>query len=269
MTSRKGYLLRPSNYTTKMACSDSPSANSFLVDSLISGRTEGSAHYYQNGSVYLPHSSEYSYGLSNCGYFPGPKRTENQNMVPTTGPYMQGMESWLESSRSCRTEQLSSQSVSRSFSPAIKEENSYCFYESGKCLKSSGNEDISYSRVTTSGSNSSVPVPGYFRLSQTCSSSKGYYPNVLSDSGHFARFEESRPTLSAETNGTEIEEPATQTDEESRKSPSGPSSSPQPPESEAENSQKANEGLFFTLKCVLPFFETLRPKCNKSTIQYF
>ncbi|XP_060726486.1 homeobox protein Hox-A10b [Tachysurus vachellii] len=242
MTSRKGYLLRPSNYTTNMACSDSPSANSFLVDSLISGRTEGSAHYYQNGSVYLPPSSEYSYGLSNCGYFPGPKRTENQNMVPATGPYMQGMESWLESSRSCRTEQLSSQSVSRSFSPAIKEENSYCFYESGKCLKSSGNEDISYSRLTTSGSNSSVPVPGYFRLSQTCSSSKGYYPNVLSDSGHFTRFEETRPTLSAETNGTEIEEPAAQTDEESRKSPSGPSSSPQPPESEAENSQKANEG---------------------------
>ncbi|XP_058253277.1 homeobox protein Hox-A10b isoform X2 [Hemibagrus wyckioides] len=221
MTSRKGYLLRPSNYTAKMACSDSPSANSFLVDSLISGRSEGSAHYYQNGGVYLPPSSDYSYGLSNCGYFPGPKRTENQNVVPTTGPYMQGMESWLETSRSCRTEQLSSQSISRSFSPAIKEENSYCFYESGKCLKNTGTEDISYSRVTASvcpsGSNSSVPVPGYFRLSQTCSSSK-------------------------ETNGTEIEEPAAQTDEESRKSPSGPSSSPQPPESEAENSQKANEG---------------------------
>lgn len=246
MSSRKGYLLRPSNYTTKMACSDTPSANSFLVDSLISSRTEGSAHYYQNSGVYLPPSSDY--GLSNCGYFPGPKRTENQNMVPTTGPYMQGMESWLETSRSCRTEQISSQSVSRSFSPAIKEENSYCFYESGKCLKSTGTEDISYSRVTTSvcpaGTNSSVPVPGYFRLSQTCSTSKGYYPNDLSDSGHFARFEESRPALSLETNGTEIEEPATQTDEESRRSPSGPSSSPQPTEGETETPQKSNEGLF-------------------------
>lgn len=256
MTSRKGYLLRPSNYTTRMACSDSPSANSFLVDSLISSRSEGSAHYYQNGGVYLPPSSDYSYGLANCGYFHGPKRTENQNMVPTTGPYMQGMESWLETSRSCRTEQLSSQSVSRSFSPAIKEENSYCFYESGKCLKSTGTEDISYSRVTTTvcpaGSNSSVPVPGYFRLSQTSSSSKGYYPTDLSESGHFARFEESRPILSAEKNGIEIEEPAVQTDEESRRSPSGPSSSPLPAESEAENPQKVNEGLFvfFTLKCV-------------------
>ncbi|KAI5618261.1 homeobox protein Hox-A11b, partial [Silurus asotus] len=136
------------------------------------------------------------------------------------------------------------QSVSRSFSPAIKEENSYCFYESGKCLKRS--EDISYSRVTTSvcpvGSNNSVPVPGYFRLSQTCSSSKGYYPNDLSNSGHFARFEESPPALSTETNGTEIEEPAPLTDEESRRSPSGPSSSPQPPENEAEIKQNANEG---------------------------
>lgn len=249
MTSRKGYLLRPSNYTTKMACSDSPSANSFLVDSLISGRTEGSAHYYQNGGVYLPPSSDYSFGLSNCGYFPGPKRTENQNMVSTTGSYLQGMESWLETSRSCRTEQLSSQSVSRSFSPAIKEENSYCFYEAGKCLKSTGTEEISYSRVTASlcsGSNSSVPVPGYFRLSQTCTSTKGYYSNDLSDSGHFARFEESRPTLSAGTNGTEIEDLAAQTDEESQRSPNGPSSSPQPPESEAETPQKANEGLLFT-----------------------
>lgn len=251
MTSRKGYLLRPTNYTTKMACSDSPSANSFLVDSLISGRTEGSAHYYQSSGVYLPPSSDYSYGLSNCGYFPAPKRTENQNVLHTSGPFMQGMETWLETSRSCRTEQLSSQSVSRSFSPAIKEENSYCFYESGKCLKSTGTDDVPFSRVATSvcpaGSNSSVPVPGYFRLSQTCSSAKGYYPNDLADSGHFVRFEESHPSLSGETDGPENEEPAAQTDEESRRSPSGPSASPQAPESEAENAQKANEGLFWFL----------------------
>ncbi|XP_016143013.1 homeobox protein Hox-A10b [Sinocyclocheilus grahami] len=69
MSSRKGNLLPPSNYTTKMSCSDSPSGNSFLVDSLIHGRAEGSGHYYQNSGVYLQPSSEYSYGLSNCGYF--------------------------------------------------------------------------------------------------------------------------------------------------------------------------------------------------------
>uniref|UniRef100_A0A8C2KK91 Homeobox protein Hox-A10b n=2 Tax=Cyprinus carpio TaxID=7962 RepID=A0A8C2KK91_CYPCA len=178
MSSRKGNLLPPSNYTTKMSCSDSPSGNSFLVDSLIHGRAEGSGHYYQNSGVYLQPTSEYSYGLSNCGYFSGLKRNESnsQNVVPTCGPY-QGMETWLETSRSCRIEQPNNQIAPRSFSPTIKEENSYCLYESEKCPKDTITEDISYSRLTpnscpSSNDNGCVPVPGYFRLSQTCTTSK-------------------------------------------------------------------------------------------------
>ncbi|XP_035311481.1 homeobox protein Hox-A10 isoform X1 [Cricetulus griseus] len=36
MSARKGYLLPSPNYPTTMSCSESPAANSFLVDSLIS-----------------------------------------------------------------------------------------------------------------------------------------------------------------------------------------------------------------------------------------
>ncbi|XP_076826837.1 homeobox protein Hox-A10b [Brachyhypopomus gauderio] len=253
MTSRKGYLLRPSNYTTKMSCSDSPSGNSFLVDSLINVRAEGSGHYYQS-SVYLPPSSDYSYGLSNCGYFPGLKRNENQNMVPPSGPFIQGMESWLETSRSCRIEQHSNQTGPRSFSPAIKEESSYCFYESEKCPKDTITEDISYSRVTPSScpaGNGSVPVPGYFRLSQTYSASKGF-ANEQSNSINFAaqrpaRFDSSHSAIPAETSGGESQEhPACTpcvpvTDKEPRRSPADLASSPESPESGADSPGKSNK----------------------------
>ncbi|XP_039550246.1 homeobox protein Hox-A10b isoform X2 [Pimephales promelas] len=249
MSSRKGNLLPPSNYTTKMSCSDSPSGNSFLVDSLIHGRAEGSGHYYQNSGVYLQPSSEYSYGLSNCGYFSGLKRNEgnSQNVVPATcGPY-QGMETWLETSRSCRIEQPNSQITPRSFSPTIKEENSYCLYESEKCPKDTITEDISYSRLTpnscpSSNNNGCVPVPGYFRLSQTCSTSKGF-PDNQSISTHLAaaaqrssRFDSSLSDIAAEASREESEEPpacapcAPGRNKELRGS-TGTASSPEPPDS--------------------------------------
>ncbi|XP_017576586.1 homeobox protein Hox-A10b isoform X1 [Pygocentrus nattereri] len=253
MSSRKGYLLRPSNYTTKMSCSDSPSGHSFLVDSLINGRAEGSAHYYQSSGVYMPPSSEYSYGLSNCGYFPGLKRNESQNMVPTSSPYVQGMESWLETSRSCRVEPPGHQIGQRSFSPAIKEENSYCLYESEKAQKDTVREDISYSRLTPSscpsGNDGSVPVPGYFRLSQAYSAAKGYPSDERPDSVQFAvaRLDGANATIPAEARGIESREQpvctpcAPVTDKESRRSPSGPASSPEPPESGADSPEKANK----------------------------
>lgn len=248
MTSRAAFLLYASNDRVKMSCSEAPSANSFLVDSLISGRSEGNAHYYYSGGTYLPSSSDYSYGLSNCGYFPGLKRPENHSMAPIPGPYMQGMESWLETSKSCRVEQLSSSMDSRSFSPSIKEESSYCFYESGKCPKSALAADASYTRVSSSacstGNHGNLHAPGYSRLSQTCSSSKSYYPNEPSGGVDFARFDGSNLTLPAVPDRTESEEPAGLTDEESKKSPSGPVSSPIQPESEAESPGKPNKGWF-------------------------
>ncbi|XP_072535510.1 homeobox protein Hox-A10b [Salminus brasiliensis] len=254
MSSRKGYLLRPSNYTTKMSCSDSPSGHSFLVDSLINCRAEGSGHYYQSSGVYLPPSTEYSYGLSNCGYFSGLKRNENHNMVPTSSPYVQGMEPWLETSRSCRVEQPGHQIGPRSFSPAIKEENSYCVYESEKGPKDTVTEDISYLRGTPSscptGTDGSVPVPGYFRLSQTYSSAKGYPDDDRPDSVQFAvnRLDGATDAVPTEMRAVESREPLACTpcapvmDKESRKSPSGPASSPEHPESGSDSQEKANKG---------------------------
>lgn len=74
-----------------MSCSESPAANSFLVDSLISsGRGEaggggsgaggggGGGSYYTHGGVYLPSAADLPYGLQSCGIFPalGGKRNE-------------------------------------------------------------------------------------------------------------------------------------------------------------------------------------------------
>ncbi|KAJ8004793.1 hypothetical protein DPEC_G00140000 [Dallia pectoralis] len=270
MSARKGYLHPPSNYTPTMSCPENQSGNSFLVDSLINGRTESGASYYQSSGVYLPPGSEYPYGLPNSAFFSGlSKRNEgnSQTMVPSSGHYahIQGMETWLETSRSCRVDQPSNQQPSAhcSFSPGIKEENAYCLYESEKCPKSSTTtEDISYSRLTPGSclvnTHSTVPVPGYFRLSQTYTSSKVYQdvqPNPPPT--HFAlqrlvRFDTppSAATPQVETGRGESEvrsaptqcTPAPITDEETRASSAEGSSSPEPTESCAESPEKPTKG---------------------------
>uniref|UniRef100_A0A8B9FYX6 Homeobox protein Hox-A10 n=1 Tax=Amazona collaria TaxID=241587 RepID=A0A8B9FYX6_9PSIT len=115
-----------------MSCSESPAANSFLVDSLIStGRGEaagaggggggGGGGYYPNSGIYLPQPSDLSYGLQSCGLFPVlSKRNEgtSQSMVPSSHPYVSGMEVWLDPPRSCRMEEPESQqATSCSFAP--------------------------------------------------------------------------------------------------------------------------------------------------------
>lgn len=168
-----------------MSCSESPAANSFLVDSLISGGRGEAGSYYQGSGVYLPHASDVSYGLQSCGLFPVlSKRNEgvppNHMATPTSQNYASGMEVWLDASRSCREEQPESQaSTSCSFTQNIKEENSYCLYDSDKCPKTAAATDLStFPRVNAEASPghnaSSVPVPGYFRLSQSYGASKGY-----------------------------------------------------------------------------------------------
>nr|XP_013796963.1 PREDICTED: homeobox protein Hox-A10 [Apteryx mantelli mantelli] len=151
MSARKGYLLPSPNYSTTMSCSESPAANSFLVDSLISsGRGEaagagggggGGGGYYPSSGIYLPQASDLSYGLQSCGLFPVlGKRNEgtSPSMVPTSHPYVSGMEVWLDPPRSCRMEEPESQqATSCSFAQNIKEENSYCLYDSDKCPKGS------------------------------------------------------------------------------------------------------------------------------------
>ncbi|KAK2830195.1 hypothetical protein Q5P01_018126 [Channa striata] len=179
-----------------MSCSDSPSGNAFLVDSLISGRTDSGGGHYTGSAVCVPHSpaTEVPYGLHNYGYFPGMgKRGEvgSQNMVSTSGAYMSSMEMWMDAQRSCRMDQehpVGPQVAPCSFPQNIKEESTYCLYEQPKCPKASTAEDLTYSRLATTGivSNSctvadggggSVPVPGYFRLSQTHAHSHKLYNN--------------------------------------------------------------------------------------------
>ncbi|XP_064204693.1 homeobox protein Hox-A10b [Anguilla rostrata] len=263
MSARKGYLLPSSNYTTTMSCSDSPVGNSFLVDSLISARTENGGPYYQGSNIYVPPASDLHYGLPNCGFFPGlNKRNESnsQNMVPASSSYIPGMEVWLDASRSCRIDQPpgGQQIAQCSFSPNIKEENGYCLYESNKCPKASPAEELSYSRLTTGNCpvshSGTVPVPGYFRLSQTYAASKAYHGGQ-SNSSHFVlqpavRFD--TPVCisnSAESGKRGSEEMASssipcapQREEETQESSVEEASSPEPPVNDKEGPNKVTKG---------------------------
>ncbi|KAM8966223.1 homeobox protein Hox-A10 [Pelodytes ibericus] len=184
MSARKEYLLSSPNYSTTMSCSESAAANSFLVDSLISGSRGESGGYYQGSGVYLPPASDVSYGLQSCGLFPVlSKRNDGipqSHTTPTSQNYAPGMEVWLDAPRSCSVEPSETQAAtSCSFTQNIKEESSYCLYDSDKCTKSSSATDLStFPRVNPDPSpghtTSSVPVPGYFRLSQSYGTSKGY-----------------------------------------------------------------------------------------------
>ncbi|XP_053464368.1 homeobox protein Hox-A10 [Nycticebus coucang] len=225
MSARKGYLLPSPNYPTTMSCSESPAANSFLVDSLISSsRGEaggggggargggGSGGYYAHSGVYLP--GDLPYGLQSCGLFPtlGGKRNEaaSPGGSGSSGALGPGAHSygptpvdlWLDAPRSCLMEppegpppqpqqqpppppqppQPPPQATSCSFAQNIKEENSYCLYDSAdKCPKGSAAaaELAPFPRGPppdgcTLGASSGVPVPGYFRLSQAYGTAKGY-----------------------------------------------------------------------------------------------
>ncbi|XP_006636124.2 homeobox protein Hox-A10b isoform X1 [Lepisosteus oculatus] len=258
MSARKGYLLPSPNYTTTMSCSDSPAGNSFLVDSLISAsRAEGGGAYYQGSGVYLPPASELPYGLPNCGFFPGlSKRNEGNspNMVPTSSPYMPAMELWMDPPRSCRLDPPASQQVAPcSFSPNIKEESAYCLYESEKCPKGSAAEDLSYSRLTPGScavsDSGTVPVPGYFRLSQTYTTSK-VYQGVQPSSAQFVvqppvRFD-TPPSSSASVEparrGVGEASSGPQRQEDTRVCSSAEESSPDPTENGQTSPGKAAKG---------------------------
>ncbi|XP_029115834.1 homeobox protein Hox-A10b [Scleropages formosus] len=281
MSARSGYLLLPTNYTTTMSCSDSPAGNSFLVNSLISARSEGGGDYYPGSGVYFPAASELPYGLPNCGFFPGLSKRNDatcQNMVPTSSPYMSGMQVWLETSssgssgRSCRMEQQSvvgqqqqqqqqqQQGTVCSFPASIKEESSYSVYESGKTAKASNAEDVvCYPRAPpgscTGGESSPVPVPGYFRLSQTYATSKVYRDVVQSSPSHFtlqtpARFD-SPPSSTSTTERARRDgdapfscAPARQTrEEETRVSSSEEPPSPDPAESRSASVSEGADAL--------------------------
>lgn len=244
MSARKGYLPPPAYYTTKMSCPNNQAGNSFFVDSLINARSD-SGSYYQTNGVYLPPAADYSYGLSGGSCFPGiGKRNEpsTQSVIPSAAPYAQGMETWLETSRSCRVEPPGGPHIAQcSFSPSIKEESAYCLYESDKCPKGATVDDISYSAASCPVTGSTVPVPGYFRLSQTYTSSRLYH-DVQPNMSHFTlqrRLDtqpSQPPSVSAEPETRESHEEAPvpapcvpAREEDSRLSSDG-SSSPEPAE---------------------------------------
>ncbi|CAL8247080.1 unnamed protein product [Lota lota] len=262
MSARKGYLHPPPNYSTTMTCPNNQAGNSFFVDSLINVRGDGAAPYYQGSGVYLPPASEYSYGLATGSCFPGiAKRNEpgSQTTTHSCGPYIQGMEAWLETSRSCGAEPPRSHNPTHcSFarlSPTIKEENSYCVYESEKCPKGAAADDVSLTRIASGPcpvTNSTVPVPGYFRLSQTYTSPKLYHddqPNFTLQ--RHARFDasqatdhsdESVPAKARESEEAPASKPcAPARDPESRLSPES-RSSPEPTETCTESTENTSKG---------------------------
>ncbi|XP_018584434.1 homeobox protein Hox-D10a [Scleropages formosus] len=159
----------------------SPAANTFLVDSLISAcRTDS---FYSSSNMYMPPGADMgTYGVQTCGLLPSlGKRGEvgHQNMGMNAHPYIPQIDSWAEPERPCRIEHPSTQMPSCTFSQSIKEESNCCMY-SDKRAKVNASEIPVYSSFIPepcSVDGSEIPVPGYFRLSQTYASGKNHEYN--------------------------------------------------------------------------------------------
>uniref|UniRef100_A0A672FRJ2 Homeobox A10b n=1 Tax=Salarias fasciatus TaxID=181472 RepID=A0A672FRJ2_SALFA len=180
---------------------------------------KGGGGHYTGSAVCVPHSTatEVPYGLHNYGYFPGmSKRSEMgpQNMVSASGAYMSSMEMWMDAQRSCRMDQehpVGPQVSPCSFPQNIKEESTYCLYEQPKSGLGS-----SSCTVTDGGGGGSVPVPGYFRLSQTHAHSHKLYntngPQSNPSHSHFGL----HPTAPARFHTPQISTSAPATAQEGR-----------------------------------------------------
>nr|XP_046260166.1 homeobox protein Hox-D10a [Scatophagus argus] len=156
--------------------SSSPAANTFLVDSLIGAcRTDS---FYSNSNMYMPSGSEMgTYGMQTCGLLPSfGKRGEvnHQNMGMNVHSYIPQIDNWTDPSRPCRIES-SSQMSHYTFSQSIKEESNCCMYSDKRVQKVSSSEVPAYSNVIPEScpvDGPEIPVPGYFRLSQTYANGK-------------------------------------------------------------------------------------------------
>ncbi|KAL0626291.1 Homeobox protein Hox-D10 [Plecturocebus cupreus] len=156
----------------------SPAANTFLVDSLISA-CRSDSFYSSSASMYMPPPSADmgTYGMQTCGLLPSLAKREvnHQNMGMNVHPYIPQVDSWTDPNRSCRIEQPVTQQVPTcSFTTNIKEESNCCMY-SDKRNKLISAEVPSYQRLVPEScpvENPEVPVPGYFRLSQTYATGK-------------------------------------------------------------------------------------------------
>nr|XP_020452142.1 homeobox protein Hox-D10 [Monopterus albus] len=156
--------------------SSSPAANTFLVDSLIGAcRTDS---FYSSSNMYMPSGTEMgTYGMQTCGLLPSfGKRGEvnHQNMGMNVHSYIPQIDNWTDPNRSCRIEPPSQMS-NCSFSQSIKEESNCCMYTDKRVQKVSSTEITAYSNVIPdpcSVDGPEIPVPGYFRLSQTYANGK-------------------------------------------------------------------------------------------------
>ncbi|XP_039195265.1 homeobox protein Hox-D10 [Crotalus tigris] len=157
----------------------SPAANTFLVDSLI-GACRSDSFYSNGASMYMPPSTDLgTYGMQTCGLLPSLAKREvsHPNMGMNVHPYIPPVDTWADPSRPCRIEQPVTQQVPAcSFATNIKEETNCCMY-SDKRSKLGSPSDVpsSYQRLVSDScpvENPEVPVPGYFRLSQTYAGGK-------------------------------------------------------------------------------------------------
>ncbi|XP_022054565.1 homeobox protein Hox-D10a [Acanthochromis polyacanthus] len=157
--------------------SSSPAANTFLVDSLIGAcRTDS---FYSNSNMYMPSGSEMgTYGMQTCGLLPSfGKRGEvnHQTMGMNVHSYIPQIDNWTDPSRPCRIE-APSQISNCTFSQSIKEESNCCMYSDKRVQKVSSTEVPAYSNVIPEScppvDGPEIPVPGYFRLSQTYANGK-------------------------------------------------------------------------------------------------
>ncbi|XP_074515367.1 homeobox protein Hox-D10a [Sebastes fasciatus] len=166
-------LLKELNPNPKMSFpSSSPAANTFLVDSLI-GACRSDSFYSSSSNMYMPSGSEMgTYGMQTCGLLPSfvQKRGEvnhHQNVGMNVHSYIPQIDSnWTDPSRPCRIEQMSN----CTFSQSIKEESNCCMYSDKRVQKVSSTDVPAYSNVISEAcpvDGPEIPVPGYFRLSQT------------------------------------------------------------------------------------------------------
>ncbi|CAJ1079421.1 homeobox protein Hox-D10a [Xyrichtys novacula] len=152
--------------------SSSPAANTFLVDSLI-GACRTDSFYSGTSNMYMPSGADMgTYGMQTCGLLPSfGKRGEvnHQNVGMNVHQYIPQIENWTDPSRACRIEG-SSQMSNCTFSQSIKEESNCCMYSDKRVQKISSSE--AYSHVIPESDGPEIPVPGYFRLSQTYANGK-------------------------------------------------------------------------------------------------
>ncbi|XP_004081815.1 homeobox protein Hox-D10 [Oryzias latipes] len=236
--------------------SSSPAANPFLVDSLIGAcRTD---NFYSNSNMYMPPGSDMgSYGMQTCGLLSSfGKRGEvsHQNTGMNVHSFIPQIDNWSDPSRTCRIE-APGQMSNCTFPQSIKEEGNCCMYSDKRIQKVSSPEIPAYSNVVVAEpcpvEGPEVPVPGYFRLSQTYANGKQpenfcqappspnllqlsrVTPKLQQSSSGFAEAEKKSQDVTQHTESTRTPVPAESPDpksssEEKNCSGEAPVSSPEP-----------------------------------------